>query len=79
LRSVIGDDTFREAMEFPDMMEEESGCSLRCDCHVHRNEVYPFGDSIHDRHDSVMFRGLWEFDHKSTLRVSHRAFGTESG
>jgi len=51
-------------MEFPDIMEEESGCSFRCDRHVCRNEVYSFGDSIHDRHDSVMSGGLQEFDHK---------------
>jgi len=51
-------------MEFPDVMEEESGCSFRCDRRVHRNEVYSFGDSIHNRHDSVMSRGLQEFDHK---------------
>jgi len=51
-------------MEFPDMMEEESGCSFRCDRRVRRNEVYPFGDSIHDCHDGVMSRRLREFDHK---------------
>jgi len=51
-------------MEFPDMMEEELGCSFRCDRCVHRNEVYSFGDSIHDHHDGVMSRGLWEFNHK---------------
>jgi len=51
-------------MEFPDIMEEESGCSFRYDRHVRRNEVYFFGDSIHDRHDSVMSGGLREFDHK---------------
>jgi len=51
-------------MEFPNVMEEEPGCSFRCDCRVRRNEVYSFGDSIHDRHDSVMSGGLWEFDHK---------------
>ena len=55
---------FREAMEFLDVMEEESGCSFRCNRRVRRNEVYSFGDSIHDRHDSVMSSGLWEFDHK---------------
>jgi len=55
---------FREAIEFPDMMEEESGCSFCCDRRVRRNEVYPFGDSIHDRHDGVMSRSLQEFDHK---------------
>jgi len=45
-------------------MEEESGCSFHCDRRVHRNEVYSFGDSIHDRHDGVMSRGLQEFNHK---------------
>ena len=64
MRSAIGDDTFRKAMEFPDVMEEESGCSFRCDHHVYRNEVYSFGDSIYDRHDGVMSRGLREFNHK---------------
>jgi len=61
---VVGDDTFREAVEFSNIMEEESGCSFRCDRHVHRNEVYSFGDSIHDRHNGVMSGGLREFDHK---------------
>jgi len=51
-------------MEFPDVMEEESGCSFCCDRRVRRNEVYSFGDSIHDCHDGVIFRGLWEFDYK---------------
>jgi len=51
-------------MEFPDIMEEELGCSFCCDRRVRRNEVYSFGDSIHDRYDSVMSRGLREFDHK---------------
>jgi len=51
-------------MEFPDVMEEESGCSFRCDRRVRWNEVYSFGDSIHDRHDSVMSGGLQEFDYK---------------
>jgi len=62
--TVVGDDMFREAVEFPDVMEEESGCSFRYDRRVHQNEVYPFGDSIHDHHDGVMSRGLREFDHK---------------
>jgi len=61
---VVGDDTFWEAMEFLDVIEEELGCSFCCDRRVRRNEVYSFGDSIYDRHDSVMSRGLWEFDHK---------------
>ena len=45
-------------------MEEESGCFFHCDHRVHWNEVYSFGDSIHDRHDGVMSRGLQEFNHK---------------
>jgi len=51
-------------MEFPDVMEKEPGCFFRCDCHVHQNEVYPFGDSIHDHHDGVMSGRLQEFDYK---------------
>jgi len=51
-------------MEFLDVMEEELGCSFCCDRRVHWNKVYSFGDSIHDRHNGVMSRGLWEFDHK---------------
>jgi len=61
---VIGDDTFWEAMEFPDIMEEELGCTFHCDRRVRRNEVYSFGDSIHDCHNGVISRGLREFDHK---------------
>ena len=64
MRSAIGDDTFWEAMEFPDVMEEESGCSFCYDRRVHWNEVYSFGDSIHDCHNGVVSGGLWEFDHK---------------
>jgi len=51
-------------MEFPDVMEEELGCSFYCDRRVRQNEVYSFGDSIHDCHDSVMSGGLQEFNHK---------------
>jgi len=61
---MVGDNMFRETMEFSDIMEEESGCSFCCDRYVHRNEVYPFGDIIHDSHNSIMSRGLWEFDHE---------------
>jgi len=55
---------FQEAVEFPNVIEEESGCSFRCDRRVCRNKVYSFGDSIHDCHNDVMSRGLQEFDHK---------------
>jgi len=51
-------------VEFSDVIEEESGCSFRCDYHVCWNEVYSFGDSIHDCHDSVMSERLQEFNHK---------------
>jgi len=61
---MVGDNTFQEAMEFPNVMEKESGCSFCCDRCVCWNEVYSFGDSIHDRHNSVMSGGLREFDHK---------------
>jgi len=51
-------------MEFPDIIEEEFGCSFCCDLCVHRNEVYSFGDRIHNSHDGVMSKELWEFDHE---------------
>jgi len=57
LRSAVRDDTFWEAVEFLDIIEEELGCSLCCDCCVRWNEVYSFGDSI-------MSRGLQEFNHE---------------
>jgi len=57
-------------MEFPDIIEEESGCFFHCNSCVHRNEVHSFEDRIHDSHDDVMSRGLWEFDHEiNTERV----------
>ena len=55
---------FWKAVEFPNIMEEESGCSFCCDCCVRRNEVYSFGDSIYDCHNGIMSGGLQEFDHK---------------
>ena len=54
----------REAVELPDMVKKESGCSFHCDRHVHRNEVYSLGDRVYYSHDSVMSRGLREFDHE---------------
>jgi len=51
-------------VELLDMVEKESSYSFCCDCCVCQNEVYSFGDGIHDSHDSVMSRGLQEFDHK---------------
>jgi len=51
-------------MEFPDIMKEKSGYFSCCDCCVHQNKVYSFGDRIHDSHDSIMSRGLQEFDHE---------------
>jgi len=51
-------------MEFPDIMEKESGCSFHCDCCVYWNEVHSFGDRVHDSHDGVISRELWELDHE---------------
>jgi len=64
LGSTVGDNTFWEVIEFSDVVEKESGCSFCCDCCVRWNEVYSFGDRIHDSHDSVMSRGLQEFNHE---------------
>ena len=61
---MVGDNTFQEAIEFPDIMEEESSCSFRCDCCVCWNEVYSFRDRVHDSHDGIMSRELWEFNHE---------------
>jgi len=61
---MVGNNTFWEAVEFPDIVEEESGCSFYCDHRVHQNEVYSFGDRVHNSYDSVMSGGLWEFNHK---------------
>jgi len=55
---------FQEAVELPDMVKKESGCSFRCNCCVRRNEVYSLRDGIHDGHDGVMSGGLREFDHE---------------
>ena len=51
-------------MKFPDIMEEKSGCFFYCDHCVCQNKVHSFGDRVHDSHDGIMSRGLWEFDHK---------------
>jgi len=55
---------FQKAMKFPDIMEEESGCSFYCNHCMCWNEVHSFEDRIHDSHDGIMFRELWEFDHE---------------
>jgi len=51
-------------VELSDVVKKESGCSFRCDRCVCWNEVYSLGDGIYDSHDSVMSRGLREFDHE---------------
>jgi len=55
---------FWEAVEFPDVMEKESGCSFHCDHSMRQNKVYPFGDRVYNSHDGIMPGGLWEFDYK---------------
>ena len=54
----------QEAIEFPDIVEKESGCSFCCDCCVYQNEVYFFGNRVYDSHNGIMSGGLQEFDHK---------------
>ena len=61
---MVRDNTFQETMEFPDVIEEESGYSFHYDHYVYWNEVHPFGDRIHDSHYSVISGGLQEFNHK---------------
>ena len=61
---MVGDNILQEAVELPDMVKKESGCSFHCDRCVCRNEVYSLGDGVYDSHDGVMSRGLREFDHK---------------
>ena len=51
-------------MKFPDIVEEELGCSFCCDRCVRWNKVHSFGDRVHDSHDGVMSGGLWEFNHE---------------
>jgi len=62
--TAVGDHLFWEAVEFPDIVEKESGCSFHCDCSMRWNEVHPFGDRVYNSHDSVMSGGLWEFDYE---------------
>jgi len=64
LGSAVGDNTFWEAVELPDMVKKESGCSFHCNHCVRWNKVYSLGDGIHDGHDGVMSGGLQEFDHE---------------
>jgi len=64
-----------EAMELPDVVKKESGCSFCCDRRVRRNEVYSLGDGVYYSHDGIMSGSSTT---KSTLSVSHRASGTES-
>jgi len=61
---MVRDNMFWEAVELPDMMKKESGCSFCSDRCVCQNEVYSLRDGIYDSHDSVVSRGLREFDHK---------------
>jgi len=61
---MVGDNTFWEAVEFSDVVEKESGCFFCYDYYVCWNEVYSFGDRIHDSHDGIISRGLQKFDHE---------------
>ena len=54
----------QEAVELPDVVKKESGCSFCCDHCVRWNEVYSLGDGVYYSHDGIMSGGLREFDHK---------------
>ena len=54
----------QEAMEFPEIVKKESGCSFCYDCYVCQNKVYSLGDRVYDSHNGVMSGGLQEFDHE---------------
>jgi len=54
----------REAVELPDVVKKESGCSFCCDRCVHRNKVYSLGDGVYYSYNGIMSRGLREFDHE---------------
>ena len=64
LRSAVGDNTLREAVELPDVVKKESGCSFRCDRRVRWNKVYSLGDGVYYGHDGIMSGGLREFDYE---------------
>jgi len=67
---VVRDNTFWEAVELPDVVKKESSYSFRCNRCVCQNKVYSLGDGIHDGHNSVMSRGLWDFNHEiNTERI----------
>jgi len=61
---VVGDNIFWEVIEFPDVIEKESGCFFCCDHCVYWNKVYSFGNRIHNSHNGIMSEGLQEFDHE---------------
>jgi len=61
---MVGDNTLWEAVELPDIVKKESGCSFCYDHCVRRNEVYSLGDGVYDSHDGIMSGGLQKFDHK---------------
>jgi len=61
---VVGDNTFWKAVEFLDVIEEESDCFFFCDHCVCWNKVYFFGNRIHNSHGGIMSGGLQEFNYE---------------
>jgi len=61
---VVRDHAFWEAVEFSDVVKEESGYSFHRDRSMRQNKVDSFEDRVYNSHDGVMPRGLWEFDHE---------------
>src|ERR1700679_2704615 len=49
-------------MQFPDVLEVESGRAQSRNGGVSRNEMRPFARRVHDEHRSVKTMGLGEFD-----------------
>jgi hypothetical protein len=64
LWSSVRDDISEEAVELPDVLEEEFHHSLGHDSCVSLNEVSPFPYQVHCYHDHVVSMCLWEFYHE---------------
>ena len=60
LRSMIGHNLLREAMELPDVLEVEVGCSCSCDGGECFGEVGSLAYGVDCHHDSVISTQFWE-------------------
>jgi hypothetical protein len=64
LWSSVRDDIAGEAVEVPDISEEEFHCSLGCDGCVSLNEVSPLSYQVHCYHNHVISMSLQQFYYK---------------